>query len=372
VQHVQGEQIVEGLLVLKGVVIFGGTAAYHIDPADFATVVERRVVETPYGPSPAFYRLEKSLSENPKSQIPNPKSQSPISNLQSPHPKSKIQNPKSPTPSSIWYASRHGEGKLERSARFVNHRANLWAARALGVEMVLSWNGVGAINPALRVGEMVVPAAIMDWTRHRISSFQEEAINRRERGERREEKSEEGGARSVERGIGLFLAEGAALREAARTIDHIKNGRDPRQVANPFDERARQVIYSVLRIPYSESDYTQYAIGNRQFPVYVCTEGPRLETAAEIELAAELGADVVGMTLCPEVWLAAELGLAYASLCLVTNFATGRKQIDPRRDFGPSVAERGMNVLLAVAKRLTAENAEDAEKKREEERGIVE
>jgi purine nucleoside phosphorylase len=62
-----------------------------------------------------------------------------------------------------------------------------------------------------------------------------------------------------------------------------------------------------------------------------------------------LGADVVGMTLCPEVWLAAELGLKYASLGQVTNFATGRWHIDPRREFGPSVAERAMTILLAAA-----------------------
>jgi purine nucleoside phosphorylase len=55
------------------------------------------------------------------------------------------------------------------------------------------------------------------------------------------------------------------------------------------------------------------------------------------------------MTLCPEVWLAVEAGLDYASLCLVTNFATGRRHIDPRRDFGPAVAERALTLLLKAA-----------------------
>jgi 5'-methylthioadenosine phosphorylase len=206
----------------------------------------------------------------------------------------------------------------------------LWAARALGVGLVLSWNGVGAINPVLRVGEAVVPAAVMDWTRHRVSHF----------------------------GSGEEAEKAAALRSAAHTINHIHNGRDPKLVARPFNENARQAIYSVLRITYSESDHPQYAIRNTHYPVYVCTEGPRLETAAEIELAAELGADVVGMTLCPEVWLAAELGLGYASLCLVTNFATGRKHLDPRRNFGPAVAERGMRVLLAVAEELNTDGTD--------------
>jgi 5'-methylthioadenosine phosphorylase len=205
----------------------------------------------------------------------------------------------------------------------------------LGVELILSWNGVGAINPILRVGDAIVPAAIMDWTRTRMSTF----------GEVKAEGDEPE----------LFLAEAAALRSAARTIDHIQNGHDPKQVARPFDEKARLAIATTLN---------QSPISNLQSPTYVCTEGPRLETAAEIQLAADLGADIVGMTLCPELWLAAELGLAYASLCLVTNFATGRQHLDPRRNFGPSVAERGMQLLLAVAKTLTAESTEGAEKKR--------
>jgi 5'-methylthioadenosine phosphorylase len=58
------------------------------------------------------------------------------------------------------------------------------------------------------------------------------------------------------------------------------------------------------------------------------------------------------MTLCPEVWLAAELGLKYASLGIITNFATGRWEIDPRRDFGATVAERAFRIMLAAADRL--------------------
>jgi purine nucleoside phosphorylase len=81
---------------------------------------------------------------------------------------------------------------------------------------------------------------------------------------------------------------------------------------------------------------------------YVCTEGPRLETAAEIAMFGWGGAAVVGMTLCPEVWLAAELGLPYASLCIVTNMATGRWHLDSRRDFGPGVGVKGLNITLAA------------------------
>jgi 5'-methylthioadenosine phosphorylase len=263
------------------VVIFGGTAAYSIDPADFAEVVERRVVDTPFGRSPTFLKL---VTEGG---------------------------------TAVWFSSRHGENTLARSARFVNHRANLWAVRTVGAAAVLSWNGVGAINPDLRVGDMVVPAGVMDWTRNRVSSFGEDVPH---------------------------FEEAAQLRCAARTIAHIENGRDAREVARPFDDALREMIWKSAKGQGSGgAEETEFFSAT-----YVCTEGPRLETAAEIQLAADLGADVVGMTLCPEVWLAAELGLAYASLCLVTNFATGRWHIDPRRDFGASVAERALWVLLKV------------------------
>ena len=260
------------------VVIFGGTAAYEIDPGEFAPIVARRRLTTPYGTSPLFYQLQTADGR------------------------------------AVWFSSRHGEDTLARSARFVNHRANIWAARALGGTHILSWNGVGAINPRLRVGDMVVPARLLDWTRNRQSSFGPTPH---------------------------------PSRAAARTIDHINQGDDPRQAAQPFAADARRAI---LRHGDATLDPTATL-------TYVCTEGPRLETAAEIALAGQLGADVVGMTLCPEVWLAAELGVAYASLCLVTNFVTGLWHLDPRRDFGAGVARRALPVLLAAAVELGARTA---------------
>jgi 5'-methylthioadenosine phosphorylase len=259
-------------------VIFGGTAAYSINPADFAQVVETQIIDTPYGRSPKFLQLRTSSG------------------------------------ATVWFSSRHGENSLQRSARFVNHQANVWAARALGAETIFSWNGVGAINPTLRVGHLVIPQAIMDWTRHRRHSFGPHMPH---------------------------VAQAQALRRAARSIDHINSGGDARQTARPFAEPARRAFWqAAAKLALVDQGSTLEA------PTYVCTEGPRLETAAEIQLAADLGADVVGMTLCPEVWLAVEAGLEYASLCLVTNFATGRRHIDPRRDFGPAVAERALKVLL--------------------------
>lgn len=239
-------------------VIFGGTAAYHLKLEEHAQVGERRVIETPFGESAPFVQLAKDGRE-------------------------------------AWFSSRHGEGGLQRSATFVNHRANTWAARELGATAILSWNGVGAITPGLSVGQMIVPDDMLDMTRARISTFDD-----------------------VGRGCALSL-------------------RTPS--GKPFADSLHQRLIT--------------ACASLDFPctphgTYVCTEGPRLETTAEISLYDWGGATIVGMTLAPEVWLAAELDIPYASLCIITNMATGRWHYDPRRDFGPGVGVKGLQVMLST------------------------
>lgn len=235
------------------IVIFGGTAAYHLKLHEHTQVGERRIIQTPYGDSSPFIHL-------------------------------------SANGHSAWFSSRHGEDGLQRTAAFVNHRANLWAARALGATGILSWNGVGAIAPGLSVGQMVVPDDLLDMTRARTGSFE--------------------------------------MPDAATPA------------GQPFNTELRQRLIQAS----SEGGYVTARHGT-----YVCTEGPRLETAAEIMLYGWGGAAVVGMTLSPEVWLAAELGIPYASLCLITNMATGRWALDPRRDFGPGVGIKGLQITLGAA-----------------------
>lgn len=232
-------------------VIFGGTAAYHLKLSEFAQIGERRLIETPFGLSAPFVQLTTDDGRQ------------------------------------VWFSSRHGEDGLQRSAAFVNHRANIWAARELGAEAILSWNGVGAIAAGLAVGQGMVPDDMLDMTRARVASF----------------------ASGV-------LPEG-----------------------KPFAETLRQKLIAAceaLQIPCATHG------------TYVCTEGPRLETAAEIAMYGWGGAAVVGMTLSPEVWLAAELGIPYASLCIITNMATGRWHFDARRDFGPGVGVKGLKITLAA------------------------
>lgn len=230
--------------------IFGGTAAYHLTPQDFGDAETLPQLDTPHGPAPVFLKLNSGR---------------------------------------VLFSSRHGADKLSRSAAFVNHRANLWAAREYGATAILSWNGVGAINSLLTVGDKLVPDDLIDATRGRETSF-----------------AQSPGTPSLK---GTFWEAGqAALIESA----------------TPAFSRG----------------------------VYVCTEGPRLETPAEIASFAQMGADVVGMTLVPEVFLADEMNLPYASLCIITNIASGLARPGSPRRFGPEVAREGLAACLKAAQML--------------------
>jgi len=188
----------------------------------------------------------------------------------------------------VAFCSRHGQEALRRSAAFLNHRAIIWVAKMLGVSAIFSWNGVGAISAGLELGDLLIPNDLIDFTRTRVVTFGRPD---------------------------LPAAAGPAFHPAARA--------------------------AILK-----------AGGARVHPagVYVCTEGPRLETEAEIALYQRAGADVVGMTLSPEAFLAQEAGIRYASLCYITNYATGRAaNRPPRRQFGPVVAQTCLPILLAAA-----------------------
>lgn len=198
-----------------------------------------------------------------------------------------------PNQAPVAFCSRHGHDRLQRSAAFLNPRALVWAAKMLGAQTVFSWNGTGAIAGHLEVGDLVVPHDFLDFTHTRVATFGE---------------------------ADLSPASGPVFHPAARAA-----------------LQTLAVAQGVtLRI---------FGAG-----VYVCTEGPRLETASEIALYRRCGADLVGMTLSPEVFLAQEAGLAYASLCYITNYATGRSGSRPaRRQFGSEVAHTCLSLLLRAA-----------------------
>lgn len=179
------------------------------------------------------------------------------------------------------YMSRHGEKGYSIAAPFVNYQANIWALKELGVERIIAWSGPAAIDANINVGEIVLPGDLIDETRHRADTFY--------------------------RGTGLGF-----IRQNPTFCPH-------------------------LHAALSETGKKMGRIA-RASEVYVCTEGPRLETAAEIRKFGGYGGTLVGMTLVPEAFLAKELEMCYAAVCYVTNYAEGVRE----RPFTPGVLFEGL------------------------------
>jgi 5'-methylthioadenosine phosphorylase len=165
------------------------------------------------------------------------------------------------------FIARHGP-KHDVPPHLVNYRAHIDALRRRECECVLATNAVGSLRYDMLPGELVLPDQFLDFTRARAGTFYE------------------GG--------------GAGLR-------HV-------DVTTPYCPSMQAVMLQVL----AERDETAHPAAT-----YVCTEGPRFETPAEIRMFERLGGDLVGMTGVPEVVLAREAGLCYLSVCVVTNFAAG-------------------------------------------------
>lgn len=167
------------------------------------------------------------------------------------------------------FLPRHGYGHTIPPHQ-VNYRANLWALKSVGVSGVVSVASVGAIRADLSPGELVIPNQVLDYTSGRASTY--------------------------------FDGTDGIVRQ----IDFTE----------PYDTRLRHdLLHAAQSLGEPIKDGAVYAV----------TQGPRLETAAEINRLEKDGADIVGMTGMPEAVLARELDLPYATICLVANFAAGRR-----------------------------------------------
>jgi 5'-methylthioadenosine phosphorylase len=168
----------------------------------------------------------------------------------------------------VVFIARHGYGHTI-PPHLVNYRANIHALETSGVTQIVSVASVGGIRGDLGPGALVVPHQIIDYTWGREMTFQS------------------GG-------------DGPVI--------HV-------DFTDPYDAEVRQLLLDVSR-----------RIGEPVIDgaVYATTQGPRLETAAEINRMEDDGADIVGMTGMPEAGLARELELPYAALCVVANWAAGR------------------------------------------------
>lgn len=170
--------------------------------------------------------------------------------------------------SDVLFLARHGYGHTIPPHE-VNYRANLWALKDAGADCVVSVASVGGIRNDIWPGAILLPHQVIDYTWGRASTF--------------------------------FEGPGAP-------VNHI-------DFTEPYSRVMRARLLKAAA-----------AAGERvtDAGVYAATQGPRLETAAEIHRLERDGADIVGMTGMPEAALAREIGLEYAALTVVANYAAGR------------------------------------------------
>lgn len=163
----------------------------------------------------------------------------------------------------VAFLPRHGAGH-DTPPHLVNYRANIWALKTLGITRVIATNAVGAMNTLYSPGDFVIPVDIVDMTKRRAQTFYDEG-----------------------------------------TVTHV-------DVSEPY-------------CPEIRSTLTKHSGKGKIWTdaVLAATEGPRFETPAEIRFLSRLGCDVVGMTGAPEVFLAREAEICYASICFVSNMAAG-------------------------------------------------
>jgi 5'-deoxy-5'-methylthioadenosine phosphorylase len=166
-----------------------------------------------------------------------------------------------------WFLNRHGSGHTILPHE-VNYRANLWALAELGANHIVAINSVGGIAPDLPPAALAIPDQIIDYTWGRAHTIFD-------------------GAQGI--------------------ASHV-------EFAEPFSAEVRQMLLGAAAAADLEA---------RDGGVYGATQGPRLETRAEIERMARDGCHMVGMTGMPEAALARELGLAYACCAVVINWAAG-------------------------------------------------
>ena len=175
----------------------------------------------------------------------------------------------------------------------VNYRANIWMLNQLGVERILACSVVGGVSEQMSPGMFVVPDQIIDYTYGREQTF---------------------------------------FDGNERHLQHV-------DFTEPYSQNMREQLLACLR---------QCQVPHQSEATYGCTQGPRLETAAEVKRLRRDGCDIVGMTAMPEAVLARELGMEYVGLSLVVNWAAGMEDDILSMDAIANTIKMGMNQLTKL------------------------
>ena len=163
----------------------------------------------------------------------------------------------------VAFLPRHGRGHKIPPHK-INYRANIWALKSLGVKWVISVSAVGSLREDYKPGDFVVPDQFIDMTKKREYTFFDGPV-----------------------------------------VAHVS-------MAEPFCEHLREIIIDTAK-----------GLGITTHPkgTYICIEGPRFSTKAESRIWKEVfKADIIGMTLVPEVNLACEAQMCYATIAMVTDY----------------------------------------------------
>ena len=184
----------------------------------------------------------------------------------------------------IFFLPRHGKGH-DMPPHRINYRANIQALKNAGVERIIAVSTVGSMKESIPAGSIFVPNDFVDFTKRQSTFFDDEVVH----------------------------------------VD----------MSQPFCHEVREAILNAAK-----------KRGKVFEGIYASTEGPRFETKAEIAMMSKF-ADVVGMTLVPEVVLARERGICYASLCIVSNMAAGLQKSLPADEIA-AIYERMRKVVMGV------------------------
>jgi len=188
----------------------------------------------------------------------------------------------------VAFLPRHGRGHRIPPHR-INYRANIWALKSIGVRWVIAVSAVGSLREDYRPGDIVFPDQFIDMTKNREYTFFDGPV-----------------------------------------VAHVS-------MADPFCPTLRKLLAEAA----DEAGIRYHGGGT-----YVCIEGPRFSTRAESRLWRMFGADIIGMTLVPEVVLAREAQMHYATIAMVTDYDVWAEK--------PVTAEEVAKVM--------AENVEKAKK----------